>query len=178
MRVEAHTEMSTEMHAKATAEAHAKASAKASTEASTEVHTETHVEAHVEIYTDGSSTNKQGVNSDAGAAFYIPSLDLLRAKHIRGTNSIAEIIAIDYALWYCIEKLSIKNVIILSDSEYAIGVLSGQKKARLYEELIGVVKSKIDKMDSVKFKHVDGHSGIKYNEMVDKAAKAAAKKSK
>lgn len=140
-----------------------------SKEASTEIYTE--------IYTDGSSTNKQGINSDAGAAFYIPSLDLLRAKHIRGTNSIAEIIAIDYALWYCIEKLSVKNVIILSDSEYAIGVLSGEKNARRYENLIEVVKAKIKKLDSVKFKHVDGHSGIEYNEKVDKAAKRAMKNS-
>ena len=172
------TEVDTEMHTETHVEAHAKASTEVGTETHVEAHAKASTEASTEIYTDGSSTNKQGVNSDAGAAFYIPSLDLLRAKHIRGTNSIAEIIAIDYALWYCIEKLSIKNVIILSDSEYAIGVLSGQKKARLYEELIGVVKSKIDKMDSVKFKHVDGHSGIKYNEMVDKAAKAAAKKQK
>ena len=134
-------------------------------------------EASTKIYTDGSSTNKQGINSDAGAAFYIPSLDILRAKHIRGTNSIAEIIAIDYALWYCIEKLGIKNVIILSDSEYAIGVLSGEKNARRYEDLIEVVKTKIKKMASVTFKHVDGHSGIEYNEKVDKAAKRAMKNS-
>ena len=53
----------------------------------------------LDIYTDGSAL-KNSQESPAGAAFYIPSMRILRSKSFIGTNNIAELIAIDYALWY------------------------------------------------------------------------------
>ena len=76
------------------------------------------------IYKDGSSKNDRKKESSAGIAFYIPSLKLLKSRHTTGTNSVAELLAIDYALWYAKEKLNNTKVHIHSDSEYAIGVLN------------------------------------------------------
>ena len=128
------------------------------------------------IYTDGSSKNDRKKESSAGIAFYIPSLKLLKSRHTTGTNSVAELLAIDYALWYAKEKLNNTKVHIHSDSEYAIGVLSGKKKFKANAKLVEyIINGKISKMD-VKFTHIDGHSGIKENEICDAAAKEAMNK--
>lgn len=127
-------------------------------------------------YTDGSSKNDKGKVSNAGVAFYIPSMDILRSRPIKGTNSIAELVAIDYCLWYCNEKLKVRKVHIFSDSNYAINVLSNGYKYKVNVGIIDHVKEKIKLFDDVKFSHVDGHSGIEENEKVDKAAKEAAKR--
>ena len=126
------------------------------------------------VYTDGSSKNDAGKESSAGIAFYIPSEDILRSRHIKGTNSVAELVAIDYALWYCKTKLNRTKVHIHTDSEYVIKVLQGSSY-KVNVELIEYIKRKIKDME-VKFTHVDGHSGIEYNEKVDKAAKEAMRK--
>ena len=134
------------------------------------------MENYLIIYTDGSSKNNHGKDSEAGIAFYIPSKNILRSRKIKGTNSIAELVAIDYALWYAKEKLKIDKINIHADSEYAIGVLSGSKGYKLNKELIDhIIESKIKKLD-VKFTHVRGHSKIEENEKVDKAAKEAMDK--
>lgn len=132
------------------------------------------MEDRLDIYTDGSSKNDNGVESTAGAAFYIPSLNLLRKKKIRGTNNIAELIAIDYALWYCKEKLNKSFLRIYSDSKYCINILSGKYNYTKNVELIDYIKNKIKTID-VEFEYVKGHDGIEYNEIVDKAAKSVIK---
>ena len=132
-------------------------------------------EGYVDIYTDGSSRNNNKEKSDAGAAFYIVDTKVLRAKYLKGTNSYAELSAIQYALWYCITYTSFRRIRIFSDSEYAINVITGAKKAEMHVRLVNEIKKKIELMDDVKFIHVDGHSGVEYNEMVDRAARGAAK---
>lgn len=132
---------------------------------------------YIEIYTDGSSKNNMGKDSAAGIAFYIPSLKMLRARAIKGTNSIAELVAIDYALWYCQNKLNKTKIHIYSDSMYAINVLSEKVGYKVNKELIEHIFKKIKALD-VKFSHVNGHRGVEYNEIVDKAAKAAIEKAK
>ena len=132
---------------------------------------------YIDVYTDGSSKNNMGKDSAAGIAFYIPSLKILRSRAIKGTNSIAELVAIDYALWYCKTKLSKEKIHIFSDSMYAINVLSEKVGYKVNKELIEYIFKKIKSLD-VKFTHVNGHAGIEYNEMVDKAAKEAIDKQK
>ena len=130
---------------------------------------------YIDIYTDGSSRNNNKEKSDAGAAFYIVNTKVLRAKYVNGTNSYAELSAIQYALWYCLTYTEFRKIRVFSDSEYAIGVVSGTKKANAHVRLVSEIKKKIELMEDVKFEHVDGHSGVEYNELVDKAAKSAAK---
>lgn len=125
----------------------------------------------IEIYTDGSAL-ANSKTSFAGAAFYVPSTKTLRAKGLLGTNNIAELSAIDYALWYSIQQ-KYTSVIIYSDSQYAINVVTGKYKATANEKLITRIKTKMEQL-TVSFRKVAGHKGIEENEIVDKAARMAA----
>lgn len=127
----------------------------------------------ITIYTDGSSKNNKGKDSCAGVAFYIPSTDTLKSRHIHGTNSAAELTAVDYALWYCKEVVHEDRVHIFTDSIYVMNILDKGFNYKANVKLIEQIKEKINTFKEVKFTHVDAHKGVEYNEKVDKAARAA-----
>ena len=129
----------------------------------------------LDIYTDGSAL-KNSQESPAGAAFYIPTMKILRSKSFIGTNNVAELIAIDYALWYCLEN-NLDNILIHSDSQYSINAVTGKNKAKANTKLIERIQIKLQQLD-VQFEYVRGHKGIEENEIVDKAARKAALKKK
>lgn len=129
----------------------------------------------LDIYTDGSAL-RNSQESPAGAAFYIPSMNILRSKSFIGTNNMAELIAMDYALWYCIEN-KLNNILIHSDSQYSINAVTGTNKAKANTKLIERIQLKLQQIDT-HFEYVRGHKGIVENEIVDKAARKAALKKK
>lgn len=125
------------------------------------------------IYTDGASANDKGKDSCAGIAFYIPSEKKLKSKTIHGTNNIAELIAVDYALYYVSTVLkTTSSIVIHTDSKYVIGILGKGWKAKVNSELIAKIRERMSALN-VSFKYVQGHKGIVENELVDKAAKKA-----
>lgn len=92
----------------------------------------------------------------------------------RGTNNIAELMAVLIALELVDSYKKQCKVVIHTDSAYAIGVLNKNFKARANIQLIEQLKSVIKSFQHVSFVKVLGHSGIKENERCDVLAKQAA----
>lgn len=136
----------------------------------------------IDIYTDGSAL-RNSKSSPAGWACYWPTLGILRSGSMVGTNNIAELRAIDYSLWFTINRLepvSSSTIIIHSDSEYSIAVITGLKRAHVNLSLIEKIKRFIEELKEkkvrVEFKHVAAHTGgddeaSQYNDIVDKEAR-------
>jgi ribonuclease HI len=85
------------------------------------------------------------------------------------TNNIAELSAIGRAL----ERTPPgEPVIIYTDSQYAIGVLAKNWKAKANRELIDSIRALL-RGRAVSFEYVRGHAGIPMNERADELARAA-----
>lgn len=119
-------------------------------------------------YTDG-SCDCPGTRC-GGSAYIILKNDMIIKEVKKGflntSNNRMEMLAIISAINSVPEGSSI---LIHSDSQYAIKVLSGVWKAHTNKDLLNLHK-KISKKRNVYFKWVKGHNGDKYNEMVDKLA--------
>lgn len=90
-----------------------------------------------------------------------------------GTNNIAELRAIERGLRE-IRRRDIP-VVIVSDSQYAIGVLSGQKRAHANVDLVRRIAELIAEFSDIRFRRIPGHVGIPENEEVDDLAVRAAR---
>lgn len=122
----------------------------------------------IEVYTDGAFTkdNHRGV-PQMGWAFVIVK-DGEKIYHDcggeeHGTNNIAEMFGIKNAILW-LQSQSIEEALIITDSKYCIGgftkVNKRNKNVELWEEM--------DRLENTyPFKHVKGHSGHKWNDMVD-----------
>lgn len=146
----------------------------------------------IDIYTDGACSGNPGAG---GYAFIILKNDkeLIKSSGClaKTTNNYMELKAIVRSLEHVSEMIyyrNIEEIVIHSDSAYCInpvekGWLKFWKKNNwmtkqnepiknldLWKKLDTFVESK---KFNIKFKKVKGHSGNKYNEMVDRAAKRA-----
>jgi ribonuclease HI len=134
----------------------------------------------IKIFTDGSALSNSS-NAKAGAAMYIPSLNIVYSKYMRGTNNQAELSAILFALRY-IEKFSEKEYEFYTDSMYCINILTKTKTAKKNKELIKEIFDLIDSLNiNITFIHVRAHTKSdtfesKCNAIVDKKAREAALK--
>lgn len=108
-------------------------------------------------------------------------------KHLIHTNSLV--------CDQIYERKTKTDVIVYSDSAYCINAInegwviywkengwktksgSEVKNRDLWEEILDLLKNKNNNV-KIKFEKVKGHSGNKYNEMVDKAAKKAIDENK
>lgn len=153
---------------------------------------------NVAIYTDGACSGNPGVG---GYAFLVLREGNILLKLSGGekhtTNNRMELKAIVRALKhmkqprerFCLPYDNTKlNIVVKSDSAYCVnainqgwvkawkanGWLTKQgnpvKNKELWEELLGYLENK---EYNIKFEKVKGHSGNKYNEIVDQAAKNA-----
>jgi ribonuclease HI len=93
----------------------------------------------------------------------------------RGTNNIAELSAVDLVLDLLDEArvLPAAPVALLTDSRYAVGVLTQGWKAKANAELIGEVRQRLRVRPGVRLHWIAGHAGIEGNEHVDGLANAA-----
>jgi ribonuclease HI len=86
------------------------------------------------------------------------------------TNNVAELTAIVRA----VKKLPPKVPVVLhTDSQYAIGVLSKGWKAKANGELIAQIRAALKEHGAVRFVYVRGHVGIPLNERADELARRA-----
>src|SRR5262249_17308706 len=76
----------------------------------------------------------------------------------RGTNNIAELRAIERGL-EAIKDRS-RNVVVYSDSSYAIGVVSQGWKARANTELVERIRALARSFPHLRFVKVAGHAGV------------------
>lgn len=148
------------------------------------------------IYTDGACSGNPG---PGGYAFVLvdkdKDLELLRIQGAKEqtTNNAMELTAIVRALKHTLSYYKIygkTEITILSDSAYCINSVNQKwlwgwknnnwktkenveiKNKELWVELYNML---LTPGVNFTFKKIKGHSGNKYNELVDKAAKAAIK---
>lgn len=142
----------------------------------------------IKVYTDGSCLYNPG---GAGGWAYI-ILDGKKEKRnsgniISSTNQRMEMTAVIKAL-KCVQKTNNQIITVYSDSAYIVNCMNQNwigrwernnwktsskesvKNQDLWREMIKYLKP------NIRFVHVKGHNGNKYNEEVDKLAKEAALK--
>lgn len=128
----------------------------------------------IKVYTDGSSKPTNPGPSGLGVLLVKDNLIIeCRSEFLgHGTNNIAELMAISVALNILKQKnFSWEPSIILTDSKYAIGVLVEGWKAKKNIDLIKKIKNQMEDFPNTELKWVKGHSGDRYNDIVDKLAK-------
>jgi ribonuclease HI len=128
-------------------------------------------------YTDGACTGNPG---PAGAGFIVIAPDGKIGEGYEslgiGTNNIAELTAILRAAEAI--PLEAPEVVIHTDSKYAIGVLAQGWKAKANQTLIAQTKRVLDTLQRVRFVYVPGHAGIPLNERADELARQAIRSAK
>ena len=134
------------------------------------------VDAYI-AYTDGSNDN-YSADMPAGAAYVIldsKGNELHRAsKGFMGkTNNYVELMAIISAVNWIPEGAS---VIVYSDSQYAINLLSGRFRNVKANKSLVEKYFEVSKGKNVFFQWVRGHNGNYWNEVVDKMANAEFQK--
>jgi ribonuclease HI len=125
------------------------------------------------VYTDGASSGNPGP-SGIGVVLSFGDHKKEISRYIgMATNNIAELEAIRVGL------SALKNtklpVRVLTDSSYAIGVLSKGWKASKNQELVAATKALMAKFSDLKLIKVRGHAGDESNEKADQLAAAAIK---
>jgi len=125
----------------------------------------------MKIYTDGSSTGKVG---SGGWAFLVVNDDeseglLFSGNDQETTNNRMELKAIISALEYCLE-IGLKKPVIISDSQYAIGVLTRQFRASTNLDLVESGRVLVHRVHPSLF-WVRGHSKNQLHDIVDQEAK-------
>lgn len=88
-----------------------------------------------------------------------------------GTNNIAELTAILRGLQAIGDRT--RPVIVYSDSQYSIGLLTQNWKAKANAELVAQLRALTRLFPDLRFVKVAAHSGIPLNERVDELARGA-----
>jgi ribonuclease HI len=89
------------------------------------------------------------------------------------TNNVAELTGILRALE--VIPADAPSILIHTDSQYSIGVLTKGWKAKVNQELIARTKSLLAKRPQARLVYVKGHAGIPMNERADELAREAVR---
>jgi ribonuclease HI len=125
----------------------------------------------IHVWTDGSCEGNPG---PAGLGVVI--VDGTEQRELseylgHGTNNIAELTAILRGLESIADRK--RTVVVYSDSQYSIGLLTQNWKAKANTELVGKLRGLIREFADLRFVKVAAHSGIPLNERVDELARRA-----
>lgn len=122
-------------------------------------------------YTDGACSGNPGP-AGLGVVLITGSERAELSEYLgTGTNNVAELTAILRALERA--KNSEKSLIIHTDSQYAIGVLTKGWKAKANTDLILRIRAALAARPGVQFVYVPGHAGVPLNERADELARLA-----
>ena len=122
-------------------------------------------------YTDGACTGNPGP-AGSGWVVVAPGGSPVESYAYlgEGTNNIAELTAILRALH---EVPPDQPLVVYTDSQYAIGVLTKGWKAKANKELIEGIREELRGHTNVRFVYVPGHAGVPMNERADELAREA-----
>jgi ribonuclease HI len=124
----------------------------------------------VTVYTDGSAQPSNPGWAGSGVVVQYPTgqtFDFYRALGWQ-TNNVAELTAISFALDVLEPAVPKEYVVIIhTDSQYSIGVITGTMKAKKNVELIASIQAKVKRWPNVNFQWVKGHNGNPLNEKAD-----------
>ena len=129
----------------------------------------------IHVWTDGACTGNPGPMG-IGMVVIHGDKRVERGEYLgTGTNNIAELTAIERGLELAEEMVPDldKPILVYTDSQYSIGVLSLGWKAKANQELVGGLRERLGELDKVRFVKVAGHAGIPENERCDELARAA-----
>jgi ribonuclease HI len=126
----------------------------------------------ITIYTDGSCLKNPGGAGGIGAVIIGDGYyhEISEGFAARTTCNQMEIMAAVRALEFLKEPTQVK---LYSDSKLLIKTMSGKWKSKKNLKLWEMLK-KACAIHSIKWKWIPGHNGIKYNEVCDRLALAAA----
>jgi len=130
----------------------------------------------IHVWTDGACEGNPG---PAGLGVVI--IDGTERRELseylgQGTNNIAELMAILRGLEAVTDRK--RPVIVYSDSQYSIGLLTQNWKAKANVELVGKLRGLVREFADLRFVKVAAHSGIPLNERVDELARGAITRSR
>jgi len=122
-------------------------------------------------YTDGACTGNPGP-AGSGWVLVAPGGSPVESYAYlgEGTNNIAELTAILRALQAVPKD---ESLVVHTDSQYAIGVLTRGWKAKANTELIEGIRTELRGRPGVRFVYVPGHAGVPMNERADELAREA-----
>ena len=122
-------------------------------------------------YTDGACSGNPGP-AGAGMIVILPDGKMHEGYEYLGeaTNNIAELTAVLRA----VEAMppDATNIVVHTDSQYAIGVLTKGWKAKANQELVAKAKSTVQARRA-RLVYVPGHAGVPLNERADELAREA-----
>lgn len=136
------------------------------------------------LYGDGSSCGSK-VGPGGWAWIAVDHLNQCRQIGYGGepqtTNNIMELTAIHKGLEW-LTTANIREIEVISDSQYCLGILSGKFKPAANLELVKAATDTKNKCIfngvSIEWRWTPGHSGDFWNEMCDRLAKAEKEKLK
>lgn len=122
------------------------------------------------VYTDGACTGNPGP-AGLGVVIVLPEARVELSEYLgEGTNNIAELTAILRGIE---EAPSAGHLVVHTDSQYAIGVLSKNWKPKKNVELIADIRERMKARRRISFVYVPGHAGVALNERCDQLAREA-----
>jgi ribonuclease HI len=127
----------------------------------------------ITIYTDGSCSGNPGPGG-VGCVIMVDDETTIISEFIgHTTNNIAELKSIQVAL----ESIQNKDeeIVIYTDSQYAVGLFTKNWKAKANTELVLEIKDKLKEFSNLKIEKVKGHSTNYGNVIVDQLATQATK---
>ena len=130
----------------------------------------------IHVWTDGACEGNPG---PAGLGVVI--IDGAERRELseylgQGTNNIAELTAILRGLEAIADRK--RPVVVYSDSQYSIGLLTQNWKAKANKELVEELRGLTRQFRDLRFVKVAAHSGIPLNERVDELARGAISRSR
>jgi ribonuclease HI len=125
----------------------------------------------IQVWTDGACTGNPGPAGIGAVIIDGPERIELSEYLGEGTNNIAELTAILRGLERVQDRA--RPVIVYSDSEYSIGLLTKAWKAKKNVELVDALRALCRQFADLSFVKVAGHAGIPLNERTDQLARDA-----
>lgn len=126
---------------------------------------------YIEIHTDGATSGNPGPSGLGVVLRWGPHYREIRQYIGQGTNNIAELTAIKVAL-EAIKKRAMP-VRVYTDSQYSLGVLTGQYRAKANRALIVEIQHLMAHFPDLQLRKIKGHAGEPLNERADELARLA-----